>query len=321
MAAVERDVENPPEQFHDEDIDEKEHGTLSKTVASTRERKIITSLAICVCILLIILAMGIGAAIGVVVGRNTADSSDSAGSPLNTPTTNVGTESPPTATGSGGPTPPGPTIAPVPATPSPTAITPSPTPSPSSQPSSMPSASPTVTPDPLFSFLVQNSFDGGASLRDEESRQFRAYQWLAAHTDIDTMPDYKKLQRYALATFFYSTGGETSWSDVAKENWVDTEVDECAWGKTSGRQCDDGANYTSLAIDLAGAQGTLPEEIGHLSMLNRLSVRSDGPGTPQLTGPVPESIGNLEEMVTLRFQGNAFTGQLPTTIGQMTNCR
>jgi hypothetical protein len=320
VAAVDTDVENPPEQFHDEDIEEKEPmtepGTLSRTVASTRERKIITSLAICVCILLIILAMGIGAAIGVVVGRNTVDSGDSNNQPIDPPTPVEPTppsESPPS-------TPPSESNPPqVVATPQPTPG--QTTPAPTSQPSSMPSSLPTETPEMLFAFLVANSFDGGASLRDEESPQFRAYEWLLSHTDIDSMPDYKKLQRYALATFFYSTGGEDSWSGPAKVNWVNTEVDECEWAVTSGRQCDDGFNITNLAIDNAGAQGTLPAELGHLTMLDRFSVRSDGPGTPQLSGPFPSSIGNLVEMQTVRLNGNGITGQLPSELGRLTNCR
>lgn len=75
----------------------------------------------------------------------------------------------------------------------------------------------------LFEFLVANSLDNGATLHNTMSPQYRAFRWLSGNMELAAYSDERKIQRYALATLFYSTGGD-QWSN--NEYWMSDE-DEC----------------------------------------------------------------------------------------------
>jgi hypothetical protein len=60
----------------------------------------------------------------------------------------------------------------------------------------------------LLPFLKSISPDGGVALSDMNTPQFRAATWLAGNTDLVNMSNRTKIQRYALATLYYSTGGD-----------------------------------------------------------------------------------------------------------------
>ena len=100
------------------------------------------------------------------------------------------------------------------------------------QPSSpAPTMAPTFSPAPneIFELLAPVSFDDGASLLDASSPQSAAARWLANNTNLENYSDAQKIQRYALATLYYSTNGD-NWED--KQNWT-TDGDECEvwWSK------------------------------------------------------------------------------------------
>jgi len=92
----------------------------------------------------------------------------------------------------------------------------------------------------LFS-LVINAYDSiaipaehGLSFEDEDSPQHKALRWTVGNKNYDTYDDERRLQRYALAAFFYSTYAKTNvymadevpWSSA--EDWL-SEKDECEW--------------------------------------------------------------------------------------------
>jgi len=74
----------------------------------------------------------------------------------------------------------------------------------------------------------------GLAFEDEDSPQHRALRWTVADKYYDTYDDERQLQRYALATFFYSTYAKTNdymtkevpWS--SNEDWL-SQKDECEW--------------------------------------------------------------------------------------------
>ena len=71
----------------------------------------------------------------------------------------------------------------------------------------------------------------------------------------------------------------------------------------------------SLLIHGGGLTGQIPLEIGNLTNLTILSLVDN----PLLTGPIPEEIGNLRNLTHLNLYENNLTGEIPFTIGFLTD--
>lgn len=302
------DVERPsrePDTFQDEEDESKQ--TSSSTASSSPvspERKVITCLFLFMCCLCLLILIGILTAIGVAVARKN-DKEEV-----------------------------------MPSTPSPAAITPAPfapvvpetqapvvpdSPAPTVKPVFTPTLAPgtfapTITDTELIEFLIENSFDGGLALSSVGTPQRTAYEWLLLNEDLDSYSDERILARYALATFFYSTNGPTTWdSSIRDAGWV-TDAPECDWGSTGEYRCLDGI-YISLTLDYVDVTGQIPLEIDLLTGLKRFSVRGRGPGTPTVSGNIPESIGSLTNLETLRLDNNEIAGTIPTALGNLKNAQ
>ena len=120
-----------------------------------------------------------------------------------------------------------------------------------------------IIDDPIYDLVVSASPDGGQALQSSFSPQFRALQWLQSNANIGMLSDQRLLQRYALATLYYSTGGEQWTTSPA---WL-SDAHECDWYTTdqAGRACDNNDNYVQLELQGNNLVGTLPLEILLLS--------------------------------------------------------
>jgi hypothetical protein len=210
-----------------------------------------------------------------------------------------------------------------------------------------PSPSPTTAPIQLDSLLLASlPPETRVRIRNESSSQSLAFAWA---TNEDRVPrnatayDEKLLlervtQRFALATLFYATGGETSCQRVAE--WINSTADECAW---YGCSCPDaggcivdewhlskvdlssnGLNRTlppevgllstleSLDLLLNSLTGSLPAELGNLTLLQDLSL-----GEHLLIGGIPVSIGMLAKLTSLQMWRNAIMGAIPSEFGML----
>ena len=76
-------------------------------------------------------------------------------------------------------------------------------------------------------------------------------------------------------------------------------------------------NSGVIYIDLTGNQltGKIPAELGNLSNLQKLILRSD-----QLTGDIPSTLGNLSNLWTLQLNNNQLTGDIPSTLATYLTC-
>jgi hypothetical protein len=132
---------------------------------------------------------------------------------------------------------------------------------------------PTSTPSPqevlkeLESILIPVAFDNGEALQEQSTPQNNALNWLANNTNLDSYPASKKIQRYALATLFFSTNG-ASWGD--KYEWMSNE-DECRWYNSGLSMCTNGS-VEALYLENYNLVGTIPNELALLSNLSELSV-------------------------------------------------
>jgi hypothetical protein len=101
------------------------------------------------------------------------------------------------------------------------------------------STEPTPTPlqVPLIDLISSASSDGGLAIADWTMPQNQTLEWLAGNLNLVNYTDLEKIQRYALATLYLFTQGDTSWNNTG--NWLSNE-DVC--NKWNGSLCSrDGA--------------------------------------------------------------------------------
>jgi hypothetical protein len=120
----------------------------------------------------------------------------------------------------------------------------------------------------LESLLSLVSFDNGTALQTPSTPQNMALNWLANNTNLDTYSDAKKIQRFALATLFYSTNG-TTWS--VNDTWMSNHEDECGWYNNGASLCTRGS-IDRLNLEMNNLVGKIPNELALLSNLSESSV-------------------------------------------------
>ncbi|CAB9509923.1 Leucine Rich Repeat [Seminavis robusta] len=152
------------------------------------------------------------------------------------------------------------------------------------------------------------------ALDDPNSPQSKAYEWLVG--DNTSLPNWRLVQRFALATFFYSTRGDY-W--VNNHGWLDWQTHECDWEQnfvlleaSARRRCDISGQIISLSMVASNLAGTLPQDISLLSpSLQLLDLSSN----MALTGQIPSQIGLLTRLTTLYTPVTSLSGTLPTELG------
>jgi Leucine-rich repeat (LRR) protein len=166
--------------------------------------------------------------------------------------------------------------------------------------------------------------------------QADAYRWLFAsddgHPDLPESDALTRmLHRFALASLFYSTGGNDTWK--ISTGWLDPAEHECFW---HGVSCSNGTsdavaacknafgiqsvscripNSTAIdGLDLSGngLRRSLPGEIGLLRTSGISQIQLDN---NDLAGAAPSEIGELWSLQVLSLRGNRLDGTMPSTIG------
>lgn len=109
-------------------------------------------------------------------------------------------------------------------------------------------------------------------------------------------------EKQALLDLYHSTNG-SEWST----SW-DLDKPESSWFGVEIK------NNTVTAIDLGfnNLQGELPESIGNLKNLESLKLFFN-----QLNGSLPAAVGNLKKLKVLDLNSNAITGTIPAAVGNL----
>ncbi|CAB9517950.1 Leucine Rich Repeat [Seminavis robusta] len=150
----------------------------------------------------------------------------------------------------------------------------------------------------------------------EKSPQTRAFNWLLEDINIaPDLPEKRLIQRFILATLYYSTGGDRWFSNT---NWLNYSVHECDWHNEpsllmmdtmskaySGfledffpsdepppTTCDEEGLYQHLWLDQNNLAGSLPEEINWLTSLLSISVTRN-----YLEGTISTGVGRLTKLI------------------------
>jgi hypothetical protein len=161
----------------------------------------------------------------------------------------------------------------------------------------------------LKAVLSSASSDGGASLKDDSSPQFRAYVWLAADSlNNGNYSESRLLQRYALGTFFYATSG-MRWAN--NDKWL-ASSDELGWYGVLPGLGDNNDNIATIELSGNRLQGTIPPEIFEfLPTMEYLHLSSN-----ELVGPIPKEIGMMQNIKVLELAYNQLTS-IPSEMGNM----
>jgi len=175
---------------------------------------------------------------------------------------------------------------------------------------------PVPSEEEVIQTLSQVSADGGEALQKFGSPQQQALAWLLNDTFQGYYTDAKLIQRFALATVFYSTHGH-AWQNNSM--WLDNG-DECGrwWQHVGGLTCDKETGAISgLDLNENDLSGQIPPEIGLLSALVTLQLKqSDFKGSS-----IPEEIGKLSLLEKLLIQSCSLSGTIPVTVANITTLK
>mmetsp|Transcript_29510 Transcript_29510/g.45012 ORF Transcript_29510/g.45012 Transcript_29510/m.45012 type:complete len:632 (+) Transcript_29510:2-1897(+) len=141
-----------------------------------------------------------------------------------------------------------------------------------------------------------------------DSPQTTALAWLVNQSKFESYSYKRLVQRYALATIYYSMSGD-SWKK--NDLWL-TEADECNWYPQNDEKfnnCDDDKNLKFLTLSANDLYGSLPDEISLLTALDTIDLsRND------LEGTLSSYIGTLSKISSLNLERNNFTGSIPISL-------
>jgi hypothetical protein len=205
--------------------------------------------------------------------------------------------------------------------------------SPSMTPSSVPSSAPTSYLDLLYDTLPDYT---QKSLQNYSTPQWNAFDWLSNHQNISHLPEWRKKQLFAFATFFYAMQGP-SWNKKIRNDWMDETKDECNWFSNQfgmfdlvTGQWNESANYSTcntngelrhLALQdlqLSGLEPSIPPEIVFLSSLESIYL-SECNITTSLHHFLPSELYQMTNLITLSVSSNGFTGVIPSKLGLLIN--
>jgi len=182
-----------------------------------------------------------------------------------------------------------------------------------------------------------------ATLSDPSSPQFQAAKWLAGNANFTAMSNQKRIQRYVLATLYFSTGGD-KWFN--KFGWL-TDTDECDWWNSKWTEkenrtfCDgDGESLEMLFLNENNLRGQLPLELSLLSnslvWVDFRNQQLQGPSfptdlflltkltrleltlNPGIVGTLPSELVKLIALEYIGIGRMGIYGRLPTELGLLT---
>jgi hypothetical protein len=156
--------------------------------------------------------------------------------------------------------------------------------------------SPTVAPSTIRPTLptVRSRLGALAPISSEawlnpDSPQSLAVSWLVGNEEAENYNDQQLLQRYVLASLYYSTNGE-NWSQ-SSISWNVEWTEECTWW---GIECNSNGKVRILSLVEDNLSGVLPPEISLLSeSLEEVYLNANNIG-----GTIPTEVGLLSNLRT-----------------------
>ena len=219
-------------------------------------------------------------------------------------------------------------------------------PSSSSAPSSIPSNPPTPSPtqDPLAKLKTSLPGYTLSSIENKLSPQSKAFDWLSNHTRLDEFEEWRRVQLFALATFFFSMGGP-DWPKDVGDHWIQYDVSECNWHSGFFGEFDTHGGYQQVAnvyedihrtspcnetgvfesffiegFDISHLNPIIPFEIELLTSLNEIGFTALGI-SGSLNDWLPTILFNMSSIESIWLYNNSFTGTIPSELFRMTQLK
>ena len=201
-------------------------------------------------------------------------------------------------------------------------------------PTSLPTANPTASsgvapsqvpqskPSTIQNLLISRWSSLEESIATPSSPQGEAFKWLTNSTsNLDAYSEQQLIQRFAMATFFYSTNGK-DW--LNNDGWL-SEENECLWYQTKSfrKPCDaSGSLLMNLELDENGLSGSLPSELALLSnSLTRLELatgkKTDDSNDTFIRGNLPSELGLLTKLEYMSLSNHQISGTIPSEICEL----
>ena len=207
------------------------------------------------------------------------------------------------------------TDAPTTPQPTPNPTTPRPTPNPTTRP---PTRSPTAD---LYTVTFQemkgfaSSYSSTSDLDNPTSAQYKAVDWLTRDKVENGLNyvGYALLQRYLLWLLYHATDGE-NWSNNAANGWRPENHGGAAVCNLSDLSCAS-SFVVSIILSNDGLDGTIPSELGHLTLLTNLEMSENS----RLRGILPTNLRRLTNLRYLLLSNTGLVGTIPTELTQMTS--
>ena len=115
--------------------------------------------------------------------------------------------------------------------------------------------------------------------------------------------------RDALVALYNATDGD-NWRD--NTNWLS----DAPLGRWYGVTTDSDGRVTKLVLPRNDLSGEMPEELGQLRRLTHLVLWDN-----DLRGEIPEDLGDLSELICLLLWGNDLDGEIPSSLGDLANLK
>ena len=138
------------------------------------------------------------------------------------------------------------------------------------------------------------------------SPQNMAYQFLLETTPLGVYPQYRILQRYAMAVFYYVFNGD-NWENNSL--WLDHE-NECFWYSNYPSPCNSEGELVRLHLSRNNLVGSIPDELSLLSNLVEIHL-----GGNHLVEQIPTFLGAFQKLERLDLSWTALDGQIPPSLG------
>lgn len=176
--------------------------------------------------------------------------------------------------------------------------------------------------------------------KDLHSAQAKAYDWLLKDPSVESFPAWRIQQRFALASFYYATDGDTWKNNTGWLNY-DDDVHECYWHAfghdealrfrdalvATGRYvnfrledlshdnaCENGDAYQHFWPP-QNLRGTLPPELSLLTSLRSVWFQNN----PDLFGSPFSFLGKLTSLQSITMLGDRSLGVISSEIGNLRN--